>query len=387
MRIDRAINLEDIRKIAKRRLPRIAYDFIEGGVEDEICLARNREAFRRRTLLPRYFVDVQKRDQSVTLFGVTYSSPFGISPAGVAGLFRPYADRLLAEEAAHAKIPFLMSSAACITVEEAARIGPETSWFQVYGTRDRKILDHQIGRARDAGIANLVLTIDVPVVPRRERNIRNGFSRPLKLTPSRILEGLAHPAWLIGYLRSGGVPLLANWVPYAKEGATKDEVADVFGANTPASGQTWETLEHIRGIWPGNLVVKGILDPRDARRISEIGANGVIVSNHGGRQIDACPSPVDMLVAVREAAGENMTIMLDSGVRRGTDILVSLCLGAKFVFFARPTLYGAAAAGSAGIRKVIDILRTEVDLALGQLGCADVKALDTSYLAVPGHEE
>jgi L-lactate dehydrogenase (cytochrome)/(S)-mandelate dehydrogenase len=381
MRIDHAVNLEDIREIARRRLPRIAYDFIEGGVEDEHCLERNREAFRRRPLMPRYLVDVQERSQSAELFGVTYSSPFGISPAGVAGLFRPYADRLLAEQAAQANIPFLMSSAACITIEEAARIGPTTSWFQVYGTRDCKILDHQIGRARDAGVRNLVLTVDVPVVPRRERNIRNGFSRPLKLTPARILEGLTHPAWLIGYLRSGGVPLLANWVEYAGKGATKDEVADVFGNNTPASGQTWETLDRIRRMWPGNLIVKGILDPGDARRVADIGANGIIVSNHGGRQIDACPAAVDMLEAVRKAAGDEMTVMLDSGIRRGTDILVSLCLGAKFVFFARPTLYGAAAGGSAGIRKVIDILRMEVDLAMGQIGCADIRTLDASYLA------
>lgn len=381
MRIDQAVNLEDIRLMAKRRLPRIAYDFIEGGVEGETCLARNRAAFQRHLLVPRYLVDVTTRDQSVTLFGRAYASPFGISPAGLAGLFRPDADRLLTEETAKANLPFLMSSASSFRVEDAARAGPGTLWFQVYGSRDPSIVDDQIRRARDSGIETLVLTVDVPVAPKRERNIRNGFSRPLKMSLARVLEGLTHPSWLIGYLRSGGVPHLVNWTEYAKTGATKDEVADLFGANTPASGQEWSTLDRVRGLWPHRLVVKGILHPGDAKRAAGAGVDGIIVSNHGGRQIDCCPSPIDMLAPIRAATDDKLTLMLDSGVRRGSDVLVALCLGAKFVFFARPTLYGAAAAGAAGIRKVIDLMRMEVDLALAQLGCPDIKELDARFLA------
>lgn len=381
MRIDQAVNLEDIRRMAKRRLPRIAYDFIEGGVEGEACLARNRAAFERHLLVPRYLVDISRRNQSVTLLGRSYASPFGISPAGLAGLFRPDADRLLAEETARANVPFLMSSASGFRVEDAARAAPGTTWFQVYGSRDPAIVDDQVRRARDSGIETLVLTVDVPIAPKRERNLRNGFTRPLKMSTARVLEGLSHPAWLIDYLRTGGVPLLANWADYAKEGATREEVADVFGANTPASGQEWSTLDRLRRLWPHKLVVKGILHPGDAKRAAAAGADAIIVSNHGGRQIDCCPSPIDMLAPIRAATDDKVTLMLDSGVRRGSDVLVALCLGARFVFFARPTLYGVAAAGAAGIRKVIELMRLEIDLALAQLGCPDIETLDARFLA------
>ena len=380
MGIERAVNLEDVRRLAKRRLPRIAYDFIEGGVDGEECLERNRAAFRNYTLVPRYLVDVTSRDQSVTLFGRTYRSPFGISPAGVAGLFRPETDRLLCEEAARAGIPFVMSSASGFRVEDAAKAGPDTTWFQVYGTKDPTIVDDQVRRARDSGIGTLVLTVDVPIVPRRERNMRNGFTRPLKLTPRRIMEGLAHPGWLVDYLRSGGVPLLSNWSDYARAGASRDEVADVFGANTPASGQEWSTLERVRRLWPRTLVVKGILHPEDAQRAVDAGAEGIIVSNHGGRQLDSAPSPIEMLRPIRAATRDNVTLMIDSGIRRGSDILIALCLGAKACFFARPTLYGSAAAGAAGIRKVVDIVRAEVDVVMAQLGCPDIRRLDERFL-------
>ena len=380
MRIEDAANLEDIRKMAKRRLPRLAYDFIEGGVEGEYCLARNRDAFQRYTIVPRYLVDVSERDQSTTLFGRKYASPFGISPAGVAGLFWPDADRLLAEEAAAANIPFVMSAASSLRIEDAAKLAPKTTWFQVYGTRDSRIMDDQVRRARDSGISTLVLTIDVPIVPRRERNIRNGFSRPLRMTPGRLLQGLSHPSWLIGYLRSGGVPLLANWTSYLPDGASRDDIADLFGANTPASGQEWSALERIRSLWPRHLVVKGILHPQDAKRAMEAGVDGIIVSNHGGRQADCTPSPLDMIRPIRAAVGDDLTLMLDSGIRRGTDVLVARCLGAQFAFFARPTLYGAAAAGAKGIRKAIEIVRTEIDLALAQLGCPRLSSLGAEFL-------
>ncbi len=380
MRIADAVNLEDVRRMAKRRLPRIAYDFIEGGVEDERCLERNRESFARHTLMPRYMVDVDRRDQSVSLFGRSYSSPFGISPAGVAGLFRPGTDRMLAEEAARANIPFVVPAAGQLLIEDAAKVAGECAWFQVYGTRDPAIVDDMVRRARDSGIANLVFTADVPIVPRRERNIRNRFSRPLRLTPRRVIEGLTHPAWLIDFLRAGGVPLLVNWAAYAKDATDKDEVGDLFGVHTPASGQDWATLDRIRRLWPGKLIVKGILHPGDALRCVEAGADGIVVSNHGGRQLDSAPSPVDMLLPIRAAVGPGVTLMLDSGVRRGADILVARCLGADFAFFARPTLYGSAAAGNAGIAKVISILRTEIDLTLAQIGCPDIKALDAGFL-------
>lgn len=377
--IDRAVNLEDIRLLAKRRLPRIAFDFIDGGVNGEECLDRNRQAFRRHTLVPRYLVNIEQRDQSTELFGRRYASPLGISPAGLAGLMWPDADRLLAEAAAEANIPFMMSAAACISIEEAARIAPSTTWFQVYGTRNPDIVDDQVRRAADCGVQVLVLTVDVPIVPRRERNVRNGFRRPMKFTPARVIEGLAHPAWLMGFLKNG-VPPLANWFAYAPPGADKNAVADVFGANTPAPGQEWPALERIRRLWKGHLIVKGILHPSDARRAVEAGADGLMVSNHGGRQLDCAPSPLEMIGTIRAASGEDVTLLMDSGVRRGSDVLIARCLGAQACFFARPTLFGAAAAGKAGIARVIEIVRGEIDLVMGQLGCAEMSAMDSSWL-------
>src|SRR6266550_3215870 len=240
MNFNQAINIEDLHQIAKRKLPKIIFDYIEGGVEDERGLARNEAAFHKHKLLPRYLVDVSKRDQSAT------------------------------------------------------RAAPNNVWFQLYAAKDAAITDALIGRARDAGAGALVLTVDVPVHPKRERNYRNGFSRirgggvmeSLKLKPSIILEAMTHPAWVIEYMRLGGAPSLGNWAPHAPNGASTEEVINFGRAQTPAAAQTWRDLERYRRLFPRPLVVKGILNPADAVRAVEIGVDGIIVSNHGGRELD-----------------------------------------------------------------------------------------------------
>jgi (S)-mandelate dehydrogenase len=380
MNIDKAVNLDDLRTLARRRLPKIAFDFIEGGADDEFCLARNRDAFRRFQLLPRYLVDVTTRDQSCTLLGRTYSSPFGISPTGLAGLFRPNADLMLAAEAAAANIPYLMSSASTDSIEQAAKIAPHNTWFQMYGTRNEAINEDLVRRARDLSLETLVLSIDVPVNSNRERNRRNGFTRPLKLTPSIVFEAMGHPLWVIRYLKSGGMPMMSNWANYAPAGANASDVADLYGSLTPAPMMTWRSLDRIRNLWPGNLVVKGILHPQDAVMATQAGVDAIIVSNHGGRQLDSAPSPVEMLPAIRAAVGERFELMLDSGVRRGSDIVTALCLGARAVTFGRPTLYGAAAGGRAGVRKAIEIMRREVDAVMAQIGCTSLSQLSAANL-------
>jgi L-lactate dehydrogenase (cytochrome)/(S)-mandelate dehydrogenase len=382
MNINTAVNLDDLRKLAKRKLPKIAFDFIEGGVDDEFCLQRNRQAFQRYTLVPRYLADVSLRDQSIMLLGRTYASPFGISPTGLAGLFRPNADLMLAEAAAAANIPYLMSSASNGSIEAAMKIAPRNTWFQIYGTRDEGVNEDLVRRARDAQVETLVVTVDVPVNSNRERNRRNGFSRPLKMTPWIVLEALGHPSWLARYLMNGGIPLMENWAPYAPKGATAGQVADLYGSLTPAPMVTWKTLERIRTLWPGNLVIKGILHPEDASQAVGLGVNAIIVSNHGGRQLDAAPSPVDMLPAIRAAVGDRIELMLDSGVRRGSDIVIAMCLGARFAFFGRPTLYGAAAGGMKGIQKAVDIVRREIDMVMAQIGCNALQSLHAGYLGV-----
>ena len=378
MNIDAAINIDDLRRLAKRRLPKIAFDFIEGGVEDEDGLDRNERAFRQHRLVPRYLVDVSERDQTTSLFGRRYASPFGIGPTGIAGLFRPGADMMLAEAAKAANIPVVMSTTATASLEELARVAPEHGWFQLYAARDKSISEDMIRRASDAGISTLVLTVDVPAHGKRERNLRNGFARPLNLSLATKLDALRYPGWLAGYLRHGK-PLCANWAPYAEDGADADAVASLVAAQTTAP-LTWQDVENFRRLWPRTFVIKGIMHPDDAFRAAELGVDGLIVSNHGARQLDRAPSPIEVLPAINAAVGDRMTLMLDSGVRRGADVLVALALGARFVFLGRPTLYGAAVGGMAGVTRAIDILSNEIDLNMAQIGCPKLESLGPDWL-------
>ncbi len=378
MKLEKAINIEDLHRMAKRRLPKVAFDFIEGGVEDELGIARNEAAFTRFCLMPRYLVDVTRRDQTAKLFDRVYSSPFGISPTGAAGLFRHGADLMLAESAARANIPFIMSGASTGSIEAAAQVAPAHTWYQLYAAQDPKISEDLIRRARDAGLGTLVLTVDVPVAAKRERNIRNGFGRPLKMTFPIMLEALTHPRWMAEYLRYG-TPLMENWAPYAPPGSNADQVADFVSTQMP-SVATWADLEKFRKLWPRHLVVKGILNKDDAVRAADLGVDGIIVSNHGGRQLDRAPASIEVLPTICRVVGDRVTVMLDSGIRRGADIIIALALGARFVFVGRATLYGAAAAGIAGVRKAISILRREIDLTMGQIGCPSLDQLDASFV-------
>jgi (S)-mandelate dehydrogenase len=377
--VNRAINIDDLRKMAKRRLPRIAYDFIEGGVEDELGIARNEASFDRERLVPRYLVDVSKRDQSCDLFDRKYASPFGVSATGLAALFRPGADLMLAEAAAAANIPFMMSGMSTASIEAAAKVAPSHSWYQLYVARDREITLDLIRRVREAGFGTLVLTVDVPVSSKRERNLRNGFALPPKLTAASMLDALTHPGWIAGYLRHG-MPRFENWAPYARANSTTAQINAFAAKQAPASSVTWKDLEEFRQLWPRHLVIKGILHRDDAIRAAEIGVDGIIVSNHGGRQLDQAPAPLEVLPGIREAVGDKVTLIVDGGVRRGADIIMALCHGARFVMVGRATLYGAAAGGVEGVRKAISILREEIDLVLGQIGCPNVAELDQSFL-------
>jgi len=372
------VNIDDLRKLAKKRLPRIAYDFIEGGVEDEVGIDHNEQAFRRIKLVPRYLIDVVKRDQSTTLFGRTYSHPFGIAPTGVASLFRRGADLMLAEAARDANVPFIMSGTSTASIEALAKLAPDHGWYQLYTARDKKISEDQIRRAADAGLSTLVITVDVPVHSNRERNKRNGFSRPLKLSLMTKIEALRHPAWIMEWLKHG-TPMFDNWAPYAEDGADAEKVSTLVSQQT-AARLTWSDIENFRKIWPRNLVLKGIMHPDDAIRAHAAGVDGIMVSNHGARQLDRAPAPIEVLPAINEAVGDKMTLMLDSGVRRGSDIITAFCLGAKFVFVGRPTLYGCVAGGVQGAARALDIFRHEVDLTMGQMGVPKLADLGPGFL-------
>jgi (S)-mandelate dehydrogenase len=376
MSVTNAVNIDDLFRIARRRTPKVVFDFIEGGVEGETALARNEAAFGRYGLVPRYLVDVHSVDLTTPLFGRDWANPFGFAPTGAAGLFRLGADLDLARAAAAANIPYIMSGASNDTIEDAAKIAREQTWYQVYAARDGAITEDMIRRSADAGLGALVVTVDVPIRPRRERNVRNGYSHDLrKLTPGRVIDGLLHPVWTWEYLRNGGAPTLGNWVRYAPPGADVHAVLDFVNTQTPASHQSWRELESYRRLWQGPLIVKGILHPDDALRAAELGADGVIVSNHGGRQLDRAPAAVDMFPAIKAAVGDRLTLMLDSGVRRGADIVVGLSLGAAFVFVGRAAVYGVVAGGAAGAAKTIEILRAQVATNLGQMGITQIGQL------------
>ncbi|MEA2770568.1 MAG: (S)-mandelate dehydrogenase [Acetobacteraceae bacterium] len=378
--IGSAINIDDLKRMAKRRLPKIMFDFIEGGVEDEVGLRTNANTFRNVRLVPRYYVDTSKREQRAKLLDRSYASPFGIAPTGMAGAFRRDAELYLAQAAAEADIPYLMSGASNASMEQGAKLAPENLWYQIYGARDRSVAADLVMRAIDCGVTTLALTCDVPVSSNRERNRRNGFVRPLHMTLPTILEAMLHPAWVINYYRTGGLPMLGNWQPYAPTEATPDQVADLFAKQTPDPSQTWRDLEVIRHAWPGKLLLKGVMHPEDARIAMSMGVDGLIVSNHGGRQLDMMPSPLDTLPMIRTAVGPDVPLLLDSGIRRGSDIVAALCLGADFVLTGRATLYGATAGGLEGVKKAVSILQREIDLVLGQIGALNLDALGPQFL-------
>jgi (S)-mandelate dehydrogenase len=382
--LDHAINIDDLRMLAKRRLPKIAYDFIEGGLEDERGIVRNESAFAGFDLVPRYGVDVSDCDQLTSLFGRTYSGPLGIAPTGLAGLFRPGADLMLAKAAKAANVPFIMSGTGTGLIEDLGRLAPEHGWYQLYVARDRSISEDMIRRARDAGLSTLVITVDVPINSKRERNLRNGFTRPLKMTMKTKLEALLHPGWMAEYLRTG-MPLFANWQQYAPPGATTAEVADFVATQTPIP-VLWKDIEAFRRLWPGKLVIKGIMHADDAVRCAALGCDGIMVSNHGGRQLDKSPGAIEVLPAIAAAAGDKLTVMFDSGIRRGSDAVVALCLGAKYVFVGRATLYGAAAGGVAGAVRALDIFRDEIGRTMMQMGAPDIRSLGPQFLTWDSHD-
>lgn len=379
MTAERAVSIDDLRRMARRRLPRLVFDFVEGGVEDETGLLRNETAFARWNLLPRYLVDVAERSQARGLFGRRYAAPFGIAPTGMAALVRPGADLMLAGAAAEAGIPVIVSGTNTASIEAVARVAPEHAWYQLYAARDRAIPEALLRRAEQAGIRTLVITLDVPLTPKRERNRRNGFGRAATMRPDVILNGLLHPGWTLDWLRHG-TPPMEDWRPYAPPGSDKAAVADFVSAQWPDATQSWRDLERYRALWPHKLVVKGILHPDDAAHAAQLGADGVIVSNHGGRQLDRAPASIDMLPGVLAAVPPSVEVMLDSGIRRGADIVTALALGARFCFVGRATLYGAAAGGQAGVARAIAILREEIDLILGQIGCANIETLGPHHL-------
>lgn len=369
-------NVEGYRRLARRRLPRMVFDYLEGGADDETGLGHNHAAIQGSRLAPHRLVDVSKRDLSTTLFGRQVSMPLVIAPTGLNGIFRHEGDLKLARAAEQAGIPFALSTASNMSIEEIARRSGGEHWFQLY-VMQRDLADAFTRRAWDCGYRTLVLTTDVAVNGNRERDLRNHFGVPARYTPRTLLDGATHPFWSIDFLLHG-VPQLANFV----SAQANDVNAQAALMSRQMDGSfDWDALAQLREGWRGNLIVKGILRPEDAQKCATLGADGIILSNHGGRQLDGAIAPIECLPAVRAAT--NLPVLVDSGFRRGEDIVKALCLGASAILIGRATLYGLAARDERGVTAVLDLLRAEMDRTLALIGRASIADLKPDDLWSP----
>lgn len=367
------INIDDFRKLAKKRLPSMIFDYLEGGAEGESGLQHNRDVLREIRFQPRRLRDVSKRDSTTLLFGKSLSAPLLIAPTGLNALFWPKGDIALARAAAKEGIPFILSTASNTSIEEVARHSDGDLWFQLYVVH-RALAEQLVKRALAAGYSTLVLTVDVIVNGYRERDLRNHFKLPMPLTPSVIMEAIAHPHWSWGLFRHG-LPKMANFMRIEK--AEVGAQAALMQRQMDASFN-WEDLAWLRQLWPRRLVVKGITHPADAVQCIARGADGVILSNHGGRQLDDCLSPMEILSTT--IAKVSQPILIDSGFRRGSEVVKAIALGATAVLLGRTTLYGLATAGEAGVSDVLRLLKQEIDRTLAQIGCSSIMELSPEYL-------
>jgi len=374
------LSLEDFEPAARRHLPRMLYGFVSGACETNASLRDNREAFAEWGFIPRGLVDVTGRSTRATLFGREYAAPFGIPPMGASALSAHRGDIVLARAARAAGIPTILSASSLIPLEEVRREGGETTWYQAYLPGEPARIEPLVDRVKAAGFDTFVLTIDVPVSANRENNVRNGYALPLRPNLRLAWEGISHPRWLFGTalrtLREHGMPHFENMDAGRGPPVLSSDLIRKVGRR---DGLAWEHLELIRRRWPGKLVIKGVMAAEDARIARESGVDGVMVSNHGGRQLDGAVSPLRVLPEIAEVAG-GMTVMLDGGVRRGTDVLKALALGAQFVFIGRPFLYAAAVAGEAGVAHGITLLREEIDRDMAMLGIVSLSQMTRDRL-------
>ena len=364
--LSRAINIEDLRVLAKRRLPRAIFDFFDGGAEDEVTLRGNRSAFENIRLLPKVLVDVSKIDTSIELFGKPSAMPMAIAPTGGISAGRYGAELILARAAKAWGVPFTMATPSAFTIEQvAAEVGGRL-WFQLYCVRNLEFRQKLVRRARDAGYEAILVTVDLPVSGKRERDPRNGFHTPYSPNWRNSKDVVFKLAWALDMMRNG-LPGMANLEGYPFSTPTGTDIVTAVGREMDA-GLDWEYIKRLRDEWPGKLLLKGVERPDDAERAVSVGCDGVVVSNHGGRQLDGAAPTLDALPAVSQAINKRITVLLDGGVRRGVDILKARALGAHAVLTGRATLFGAMAGAEPGARRALEILSTELVRAMQLCG-------------------
>ena len=379
----RVVSIDDFRPLARRRLPRAVFDYLDGGAEGEVTLRENCRAFEDVTFRPRHAVAHANCELCTRVLGFDLSLPFLLAPVGYSRLMHPGGEVVAARSAGAAGTAYILSTISGHKLEDVKAGSSGLVFYQLYLMGGRGAAEAVIDRARVAGFSALVVTIDTPVSGMRERDFRNGMkelvSGGLLAKVPFIPELLSHPGWLISFLRDGGLPGLPNVVIPGQGPMTLVDI----GAALASAAVTWEDLGWIREHWGGPIVVKGVLTGDDARRSVDEGAAAVVVSNHGGRQLDCVPASLRALPEVVKAVNGQVEVLMDGGIRRGTDVVKAICLGARAVLCGRAYAYGLAAAGEAGVERAIEILRTDVERTLRLLGCPSITALDRSYVNVP----
>ena len=380
-----AFNIADLRAAARSKLPKGLFEFVARGTEDEVALQRNRARFDAIAMRPRVLVDVSARTQASSFFGKPSTMPMAIAPTGAAGLLWFDGEIAVARAAAKAGIPFTLSTASIISMERVADEAGGRLWFQLYMLPERRMSHQLVARAKAAGYEGLIVTVDTVATPNREYNRRNGFVLPMRLTRRNMIDVARHPSWFFNvfarYMLRSGIPMLEN---YPDELRMKLTARPGEQRGLPKSDSLdWADLRELRKLWDGPLMVKGLMHPDDAALAADCGVDAVIVSNHGGRNLDCAMATIEALPAVVDRIGHRTQVMIDSGFERGSDIAKALALGAKGVFVGRAPLWGVSAAGESGASRAIEILREELDRVLAFSGCASVDALDRSILHVP----
>lgn len=374
-------NNDDLRKAAKRRLPRGVFEFVDRGTEDDVCVHENIASFARIKLRPRMLVDCSVRSQATVIVGKEHPVPMAVAPMGAAGLMWHHGELEAAKAAAAVGVPYALATAAMTPMETIAEKAGGRLWFQLYVRADRELTYRMIDRAKAAGFEGLIVTVDMPVLPNREFNHRNGFGLPYKMTPRSIFDVACKPRWaaeVLGkYLVTQGMPRYENYPENYRKRITGSASSQVA---MRTDSITWDDVRALRDRWQGSFLIKGILRPEDAIACHELGADALIVSNHGGRNIDSAVSAIDVLADIARAVGGRIPIMFDSGIRRGSDIVKAIALGACAVLVGRPVLWGTAVDGARGAEHCLRLLQRELDITQGLIGCPRVQDIDGSIL-------
>ncbi|MAU26555.1 MAG: alpha-hydroxy-acid oxidizing enzyme [Muricauda sp.] len=364
--------IEDLAQKAKKRVPRVAWEYLDSGTGDEALLQQNRTAFQNIRFLPRFCKGPIEANTEITLFGKTYKAPIGMAPIGLTGLLWPKAEQYLAATAKRLQLPYCLSTVATETPETIGPLVGDMGWFQLYPPKDRAVRDSLLQRAKDAGFHTLVVTADVPMASRRERSKRAGLAIPPKITPKLIWQGLTHPVWSYHTLRRG-LPRLRTVEHYVNNSDMK--FVSGFVGNRLGGTLDWHYCKELKEAWGGPVVIKGILHPQDAQKCIDIGMDGIYVSNHGARQFNGAIAAIEALPAIVDQVNGRVPILFDSGVRSGLDVMRALYLGADFVLVGRPFIWGVAALGQYGGDHVANILMDALQNNMVQLGATNFEQL------------